>query len=62
MKPFTTVTVLVLAILTIVHLYRLIVGLEIVVSGTAIPQWVSGIAALVTGILAVMVWRESRRR
>ena len=61
MKPFTTITVLILAILAIGHLYRLIIGLEVVVSGNTVPQWISGVAAVVAGTLALMVWREARR-
>ena len=61
MKPFTTIAVIVLALFTLVHVFRLIRGLEVVVNGNTIPQWVSGIVAIVAGTLALMVWRESRR-
>jgi hypothetical protein len=61
MKPFTTVTAIVLAILALAHLYRLIKGLEVVVNGTTVPQWISAVVAIVAGTLALMVWRESRR-
>ncbi|HET9637946.1 MAG TPA: hypothetical protein VFP12_01940 [Allosphingosinicella sp.] len=60
-KPFTTLAVIVLTVFALVHVYRLIAGMEVVVSGTTVPQWISGIAALVAGTLALMVWRESRR-
>jgi lipopolysaccharide export LptBFGC system permease protein LptF len=61
MKPFTTIAVIVLAILAFVHLYRLIRGLEIVVNGMTVPIWGSAVVAIVAGTLALMVWRESRR-
>jgi hypothetical protein len=61
MKPFTTIAVIVLAILALGHLYRFIMGLEVVVNGMTVPQWVSGVLAVVAGVLALMVWRESRR-
>ena len=61
MRPFTTIAVLILAILTLAHLYRLIKGLEVVVNGNTVPQWISGVVAVVAGVLALMVWRESRR-
>lgn len=60
-KPFTTLAVIALALFTLVHLYRLIRGLEVVVNGNTIPQWISGVVAIVAGTLALMVWRESRR-
>jgi hypothetical protein len=61
MKPFTTIAVIVLAILALVHLYRLIMGIEIVVNQMAVPQWISGVVAVIAGALALMIWRESRR-
>lgn len=61
MKPFTTIATVLLALLALVHIYRFARGLEVVVDGNAIPVWASAIGALVAGILAVMVWRESRR-
>jgi hypothetical protein len=61
-KPFTTLTVIVLTVFTLAHLYRLIAGMEVVVSGHTVPQWISGLAAVVAGTLALMVWRESRGR
>lgn len=61
MKPFTTVAVIVLACFALAHVYRLIRGLEVVVNGNTIPQWISGVVAIVAGTLALMVWRESRR-
>jgi hypothetical protein len=61
MKPFTTIAAIVLALLALGHLYRFIKGLEVVVAGTTVPQWISGVLAVVAGVLALMVWRESRR-
>ena len=61
MKPFTTIAVLVLALLALGHVYRLIRGLEVVVNGMTVPQWVSGVLAVVAATLAVMLWRESQR-
>ena len=61
MKPFTTTAAIVLAILALVHLYRFVMGLAVVVNGNAVPQWISGVVAVVAAVLALMVWRESRR-
>lgn len=61
MKPFTTIAVLILALLALGHVYRLVRGLEVVVNGITVPQWISGVVAVVAGMLALMVWRESRR-
>jgi hypothetical protein len=62
MKPFTIVAIVLLSLIAIVQLARLILGWEVSVNGVAIPLWVSGIAFVVGGGVAVMLWRESRTR
>lgn len=60
MKPFTTVAVVVFALVALVQLLRVVQGWDVVVNGVMIPIWASGIAIIVTAALAIMVWRESR--
>ena len=62
MRPFTTLAVLLFGLIALAHLYRLIRPFEVVVAGTAIPQWVSLVGLIVAGGLALMLWRESRGR
>jgi membrane protein implicated in regulation of membrane protease activity len=62
MKPFTIVAIVLLSLIAILQLARLILGWEVSVNGVAIPLWVSGIAFVVAGGVAVMLWRESRTR
>ena len=62
MKPFTIVAIVLLSLIAIVQLARLILGWEVSVNGVAIPMWVSGIAFVIAGGVAVMVWREARTR
>ena len=61
MKPFTTIAVIMLALLALVHLFRFVRGLEIVVNGNAVPLWVSAVVAIVAAGLSLMIWRESKR-
>jgi hypothetical protein len=61
MKPFTTLAILLFAIIALAHLYRLVHPFEVVIAGTTIPQWVSIVGAIVGGGLALMLWRESKR-
>jgi hypothetical protein len=61
MKPFTTLAVLVLALVALVHVFRLIRGIQVVFGSHTIPLWVSAVGAIFAGLLAIMVWRESRR-
>jgi hypothetical protein len=59
MKPFATATVAILALVAIVHLLRLLADWSVSVNGIDIPMWVSVIALLLAGGLALGLWRES---
>ena len=61
MKPFTTLAVIILALVALAHLFRLIWGVEVVVGGTMLPLWVSLPGLIVPAGLALMLWREARR-
>jgi hypothetical protein len=61
MKPATTISMLVLAMVAVGHLLRLVLGVEIRVGGILIPLWVSVIACVVPAGLAVGLWRENRK-
>ena len=60
MKPFTSITVVILAVFGIVHLLRLIGDWSVTVNGSEVPLWVSVVALIVSWLLAAMVWRERR--
>ena len=60
MKPFAVISIIVFSLVAILQLTRLVLGWEVSVNGMAIPGWASGIAFIVSGGLAVMLWRESR--
>jgi len=60
MKPFTTVTLVILALAAIVHALRLLLGWNITVNGAEIPMWTSVIAFIITAGLALGLWREAR--
>jgi high-affinity Fe2+/Pb2+ permease len=59
-KPFTAVTVAVLALIAALQLARFILSWPVTVNELSIPVWASGIACLVAAGLAAMVWREMR--
>jgi high-affinity Fe2+/Pb2+ permease len=61
LKPFTTITVAFLGLIAILQLLRLIFGWEVRLNGAVVPVWLSGIAFVIAGGLAVMVWREHHR-
>ena len=43
------------------QLLRFILRWEVTLNGAIVPVWLSGIAFVVAGGLAVMVWWENRR-
>ena len=61
MKPAARLATTFLALVAIAHLLRLLLRVEVIAGGVAIPLWLSAVACLVTGGLAIMLWRESRR-
>ena len=61
MKPFTAITVVLLALIAVVQMLRFVLGWEVTVNGLIVPIWLSGIAFVITAGLALMVWRETRQ-
>ena len=59
-KPFTTIAVVAFAVICLVHVLRIIFGWEVVIDHNVVPIWISGVGALLSGLLAVMVWKEGR--
>lgn len=60
MKPFTTVTVVLLALIAVVQLIRFVFGWTVTVNGLIVPVWLSGVVFVLAAGLAIMVWRETR--
>jgi hypothetical protein len=60
-RPFTMLAAAIFLLMALVHLYRLIVGFDVSIAGTQLPQFVSWIGVLVTALLAAMLYREARR-
>ena len=58
MKPFTTMAIVVFALVAVVQLLRVLLGWIVTVNGILIPLWVSAIVCLIATTLAVMIWRE----
>ena len=60
MNPFTKLGASLFALIALAHLYRIFRPFEIVVAGSAVPQWASIVGLIIAGVLAFMLWRESR--
>lgn len=62
MKPATHVASVLLAAVSLAHLLRIVFGAQVTVADKVIPMWVSWVAFLVAGGVAIMLWREPRRK
>ena len=60
MKPFTAIAVAFLALIALVQATRFLLGWEVTIHGFVVPVWLSGIAFVIAGGIAAMLWRESR--
>lgn len=62
MKPATHLAGILLAAVSLAHLLRIVVGAQVTVADRVIPIWVSGVAFVLAGGVAIMLWREARRK
>jgi membrane protein implicated in regulation of membrane protease activity len=62
MKPVTIGATILLAVVSLAHLMRILFGVRVTVADADIPMWVSGVAFVVAGGLAIMLWRGARTR
>jgi hypothetical protein len=62
MKPATLVATIFICVVAVLHLVRNFLQVEVTVNGAMVPMWMSIIAFLFTGGLAIMMWRENRRK
>jgi len=59
-RPFTLIAAMIFTIIALLHVYRLFTQFQVVLGSHEIPMWVSYLGVLVPGVLAVMLYRESR--
>jgi len=62
MKSSNFMASMLLAVVALAHLLRLIFGLQVTVADRIIPMWVSAVAFVVAGGMAIALWRGARRR
>jgi hypothetical protein len=62
MKSATYMASFLLAAVSFAHLLRILVGADVTVADRVIPMWVSGVAFVVAGGVAIMLARETRKR
>ena len=59
-RPFTLFAAAIFGVMALVHIYRIATDFQIVLGSHTIPMLVSWLAIVVTGLLAVMLYRESQ--
>ena len=59
-RPFTIIAALIFAIMALLHVYRLFTHFQVVLGSHEIPMWMSYVAIVVAGGLAIGLFRESR--
>ena len=60
MKTGSQLAVIVFILVAIAHLMRIVTDTEIVVGGNNIPQWISMVGVVVPGLIAWLLWKESK--
>ena len=61
MKSASVVAVVFLSIVSLAHLLRFLLRIEVLIGGTVVPVWMSLIGCVVSGMIAIALGREIRR-
>jgi hypothetical protein len=59
-RPFTLIAAIIFGIMALLHIYRLFTDFQVVLGSHVMPQWLSIVGILATGILSIGLFRESR--
>jgi hypothetical protein len=54
------IAALIFAVVALVHLYRIFTDFQVILGSHTIPMWISYLGVAVPGLLAVMLYRESK--
>ena len=60
MKTGSKIAIIVFSIVATAHLLRLLYNVDVTVGNWAVPQWVSVLAVAGPGLIAWMLWKESK--
>lgn len=60
MKHVTGIAVVFLGLIALLQLVRTAMGWAVSVNGISVPAWISALACIITGVLALMLWKENR--
>jgi hypothetical protein len=60
MKTGSKLAILVFSIVAILHLLRMVFGVSLTIGNWLVPQWISVIGVVGPGVIAWMLWKESK--
>lgn len=60
-RPASLVAAIFFLVLAIFHVFRFILGIEVVAAGVEIPLWPSAVAAVVLVVLSIWILKERGR-
>ena len=60
MKTGARLAVILFSLVAIAHLLRLLYGIPITAGDWSVPQWISLFGVVVPGLVAWLLWRESK--
>jgi len=62
MKFASFLAILFFAVVSVAHLARVLFRVEVQVASFLVPQWMSGVAFLLCGALAILLYLECKQR
>lgn len=60
MKTGTKLAILLFCLVAIAHFLRVVFDVNIIVDSWVVPQWISLFGILVPGLVAALLWKESK--
>ena len=60
MKTGSKLAILLFSLVAVAHFLRVVFGVSVTVDTWNVPQWVSVIGILVPGLIAALLWKESK--
>ena len=60
MKTGTSLAIFIFALVALGHVVRLAFDIPVTIGSWSVPTWISLVGAVISGGLAVVLWRENR--
>jgi succinate dehydrogenase hydrophobic anchor subunit len=61
MKPFSKIAAALFLLVALMHLLRVLNHVHIIIDDYSVPMWISVLGFIIPTLLAIAVWRESKR-